>query len=841
VSTSCIDVKLDESLYEALNTHITAELEKEYSKKIERKGAKLYPSALEALSLDGEDGVGRIVDGSSHYDVSMTLPVFDWATGFSYIACSCQNDQVSLEVVRCAHMWVAQKGLKERLDHLKEQTQRSSCQGLLDELKHYSEHLEASFDRGDDSQTCDDIPSALDASRQRVIWAVDESLKELAAYVQRSHADGWTPGQKMSWQAYMDRRDLWQDPMHHMVASLLDAKPQATGQISYKPRIFEILIELSGSGLLYNMKDRQTQIVIHKGSLSLKGTTSDGRLCVKPYIGDFPIDALIDEHGGFARQGDSLHICPLDEKTIAFVQSLLLQKAGIELEQKDLLVDYLAKIDGQIPIAFDPDLIDEKLPAGQTLYLRLVPFQKGGGKVEMWVRPTKKGSYFAAASGPEHVLDTTDAKQTILRTRDFIAERYQANDLFEHLQLGRYSFNSPNTWFIRGIEDILDILHRLKSYDNDAVVVEWPERIGLKGRVELAPDIDEEKICVSIGDSKDWLGVQGGVQIDGQDVDLKALLDALKQNQKFIQLKDGRWSLLGDMIRQRLESLSEQLDIDEDGMQLNPASIESIESMEENGIIELAESSASWGKLRYDFKQSQNCDLSLPTGLKAKLRAYQQEGYEWMIRLYHWKKGACLADDMGLGKTVQTLAALLKLAPHGPTLVVAPTSLVNNWQRESQKFTPELRVRIYRDTSRTSEQILSFGPNDLVIASYGLVLRDIEHFEKASWNIVVYDEAQALKNANAKTSKSMQRLRAKWQLALSGTPIENHLGDLWSLFRTISPEILGGWTRFQRSYLFPIVKGQSDKAADRLQKRISPFILRRMKKDYLSDLPTKRQ
>lgn len=245
------------------------------------------------------------------------------------------------------------------------------------------------------------------------------------------------------------------------------------------------------------------------------------------------------------------------------------------------------------------------------------------------------------------------------------------------------------------------------------------------------------------------------------------------------------------------------------------------------------------GKLRYDFKQSQNCDLSLPTGLKAKLRAYQQEGYEWMIRLYHWKKGACLADDMGLGKTVQTLAALLKLAPHGPTLVVAPTSLVNNWQRESQKFTPELRVRIYRDTSRTSEQILSFGPNDLVIASYGLVLRDIEHFEKASWNIVVYDEAQALKNANAKTSKSMQRLRAKWQLALSGTPIENHLGDLWSLFRTISPEILGGWTRFQRSYLFPIVKGQSDKAADRLQKRISPFILRRMKKDYLSDLPTK--
>jgi SNF2 family DNA or RNA helicase len=226
-------------------------------------------------------------------------------------------------------------------------------------------------------------------------------------------------------------------------------------------------------------------------------------------------------------------------------------------------------------------------------------------------------------------------------------------------------------------------------------------------------------------------------------------------------------------------------------------------------------------------------------GLKATLRPYQKDGYDWMIRLYHWKKGACLADDMGLGKTVQTLATLLKLASEGPALVFAPTSLVNNWQRESQKFTPELRVHIYRDSLRTTEQIQSYGPGDLVIASYGLVLRDIGHFEAALWNAVIYDEAQALKNANAKTSKAMQKLKANWQLALSGTPIENHLGDLWSLFRTISPEILGGWTRFQRSYLFPIVKGQSEKAADRLQKRISPFILRRMKKDYLKDLPTK--
>uniref|UniRef100_A0A4W5LSI1 Helicase ATP-binding domain-containing protein n=1 Tax=Hucho hucho TaxID=62062 RepID=A0A4W5LSI1_9TELE len=222
----------------------------------------------------------------------------------------------------------------------------------------------------------------------------------------------------------------------------------------------------------------------------------------------------------------------------------------------------------------------------------------------------------------------------------------------------------------------------------------------------------------------------------------------------------------------------------------------------------------------------------LPSTLQAQLRDYQQEGYEWMSRLAHWGVGACLADDMGLGKTVQTLALLLERAPHGPQLVVAPTSVALNWLSETARFAPTLKVRPYHQF----RSLAGLGAMDVVVVSYGLLQQDADAFAAIHWQSVVLDEAQAIKNAGTKRAQAVMDLNAEFRLAASGTPVENHLGELWSLFRFLNPGLLGSQERFAQRFGNPIERG--DKGAKKaLKTLIQPFILRRTKTQVLDELP----
>jgi SNF2 family DNA or RNA helicase len=189
----------------------------------------------------------------------------------------------------------------------------------------------------------------------------------------------------------------------------------------------------------------------------------------------------------------------------------------------------------------------------------------------------------------------------------------------------------------------------------------------------------------------------------------------------------------------------------------------------------------------------------VPATLQASLRPYQQS-FAWLSRLAHIGAGACLADDMGLGKTVQTLALLLSRAHLGPQLVVAPTSVALNWLAEAARFAPSLRLRPYQQ----QRDLSTVGPQDLVIASYGLLQLQADDFAEVHWASVVLDEAQAIKNANTKRAQAAQSLRADFRLAASGTPVENHLGELWSLFRFITPGLLGNEDKFQQRFAQPL-------------------------------------
>jgi SNF2 family DNA or RNA helicase len=224
-------------------------------------------------------------------------------------------------------------------------------------------------------------------------------------------------------------------------------------------------------------------------------------------------------------------------------------------------------------------------------------------------------------------------------------------------------------------------------------------------------------------------------------------------------------------------------------------------------------------------------DYDLPAGLRADLRPYQRDGFRWLHFLGAQGLGGVLADDMGLGKTVQTLTELLADRGHGPTLVVAPTSVLHNWKSEAERFTPELTVAILHGKDRAEIDLAAY---DVLITSYALLRLDSDRLARVAWRTVVLDEAQAIKNAASQTAKAARRLEADRRFALSGTPIENHLRELWSLFEFLNPGFFGSARRFDEQF------GTGTPAAfAALRARIRPFVLRRLKAEVARDLPSR--
>ncbi len=248
----------------------------------------------------------------------------------------------------------------------------------------------------------------------------------------------------------------------------------------------------------------------------------------------------------------------------------------------------------------------------------------------------------------------------------------------------------------------------------------------------------------------------------------------------------------------------------------------------------------NWKQQVSKIKEMQDLQPQQPSTLQAELRDYQQEGFDWLSRLAHWGVGACLADQMGLGKTLQALALILTHAPEGATLIVAPTSVCMNWIAEAEKFAPTLNPVQFGNSDR-QKTLDNLQPFDLFVCSYGLLQQEevAEMLAKVEWQTIVLDEAQAIKNMATKRSQAAMKLQGKFKLITTGTPIENHLGELWNLFGFINPGLLGSWEQFNQRFAIPIERNQDKQIKKQLKKLIQPFLLRRTKTQVLEELPSR--
>ncbi len=254
------------------------------------------------------------------------------------------------------------------------------------------------------------------------------------------------------------------------------------------------------------------------------------------------------------------------------------------------------------------------------------------------------------------------------------------------------------------------------------------------------------------------------------------------------------------------------------------------------------ERSSNFKRMVQDIREPQDVEYTIPLGLKGNLRDYQKTGFRWLKSLAHYGLGGILADDMGLGKTLQVITLVLseKGSAGEPSLVIAPTSLVYNWQEEISKFAPELKaIVISGQPEERLEQLKDIVSADFVITSYGLIRRDVELYTQTTFKFCILDEAQHIKNPNTLSAKSVKRLKAKSYFALTGTPIENTLTELWSVFDFLMPGYLRTHKAFTGKFEIPIVRNDDQQALAELGRHIRPFILRRMKKAVLKELPEK--
>ena len=466
-----------------------------------------------------------------------------------------------------------------------------------------------------------------------------------------------------------------------------------------------------------------------------------------------------------------------------------------------------------------------------TIAIRIEPVEREY-QMTILAAPLSDGtSRLIPATGEELVYDEDSTGRSHCVRRNIAVEKENfllIEDFAKQLGMEFVSDNVCNIGEERILLQLLAFCHQ----HQESYILEWPKGQVLKFKGILTTnDID-----IDVKGDTEWFSIEGNVNVGEKTISLEDLLKSYCYNgyDNFIRIGDNEYMQMTETLRKHIAELDAVLGMDERKRKKVPKylvgalakSLEHLNHHTDNGYKDFM----------LKMKKAYDIDIQVPEGLQATLRPYQKEGYVWMKRLDEWGAGACLADDMGLGKTLQALAFMLSKASAGPSIVVAPKSVIPNWVKEVQRFAPELNVAVLNDTSSRREIVNSAGAFSLILCTYGVLTTESELLASKQWCVACLDEAQQIKNRTTYVSQAAMSLKTRSRIILTGTPLQNHVGELWNLMQFINPGLLGRWNVFRDTYVNATL---DEEHSQMLKEMTQPFILRRTKQQVLSDLPEK--
>jgi len=595
----------------------------------------------------------------------------------------------------------------------------------------------------------------------------------------------------------------------------------------------------SPAGLLSGIDLRDGEVSLSVGKPSLQFVLSNGRIKVYSNAapgGEMKSVSVVMDSISTAR------IITLSEGQKKFLRSVLLDE-GFPASQRDELMEMARKVSDSFDVDFDQlhKIISiPVMPADGRIFCRIDPQKKlSAGRydrftVSLNVMPVP-GSPIALCPGQKSDELIYDSTMDVFRRRDIDKEQQRYSRFLSFIEGLPLKSSDPRRalFTIDRLETMLCVLEFFNASRDDFIPV-WPEDRMLR----VAGTASVSQWDLTLDREGGWFNVEGKVSIGDMVISLSALEDALEGNPNgnYIYLGEGEYARVTSALRSQIRQLNGLCEKKDGAFMTPPFLVGELAAIFSDVPDKPQIHGDEFNTILSSMKKAFSVDTDVPKELDATLRDYQVEGYKWLCRLYNWGAGACLADDMGLGKTVQTIALLLYGADRGPSLVVAPTSVVENWKSEMERFAPTLKPMVLNSCKDREKVISNAGNGDVILFTYGILQRDGAMLSKREWNIICLDEAHQVKNRWTKTSRSLMKLSSKGRVMLTGTPVQNSLADLWNLFQFLNPGLLGDFDFFRGKYLGGVEQPLSRK---RLRAQTRPFILRRTKDDVLRELPTK--
>ncbi len=667
----------------------------------------------------------------------------------------------------------------------------------------------------------------------RLVWLVsleNDSLALNPVEQKRSAKGSWTKGRPVALsRLFGEPRPDYLTPRDHAICSAIEREGRYS-YVTHRIDMAKALPDVIGHPLLFLAEAPEVRVEVARGEPEVLVTQegqdlvirfspekTDSRLVViRETPTRFKVVELTEEHRNIAR--------------ILGAEGLSVPASA----SKDVL-EAIAGISSHVTVhsaigGSASEIIEAE--ADSTPHAHLAP-SGSGFRLELFTQPLGPGGpYLKPGRGMENIISEVDGR--LLHTRRDLKREEQRAEIVETVCASLATLGSiERSWLLNDPQECLEVLFDLRAMqERGEVVVEWPEGEKLK----LTREASFNQLRLTVREKTDWFEITGDLQVEeGRVVDMKRLLEAMQASKsRFIPLEEGEFLVLTRELQRRLEELELYAQKHGKDLRLHPLAALAVQDFMDR--LPHLDADESWKRRIEGIRAGLSLIPQIPSTFKAVLRDYQIEGFQWLARLAHLGLGACLADDMGLGKTIQALAILLKRAPDGPSLVVAPTSVCMNWVSEANRFAPTINVNLLANGNR-EDLIRGLGPMDLLVTSYGLMAQETELLSSVEWSCIVLDEAQAIKNIATKRTQAAMSLKGGFKMITTGTPVENHLSELWTLYNFINNGLLGSRQKFNERFAIPIERYNDRDARTRLKKLIQPFILRRTKAQVLEELP----